>query len=312
MATRVPSCRDRDAPDVVGLSVGLLDRAGLAGLQVPEPDRPVRVTRDQHLAVVREGHARVVRGIFLGVLQARPPRFARRRIPEVDDGAFPALRIESAPRGEDPSVRGEGQGPHERPFRSPVRPVERPRHPAGRGIPEGDLSPVLLWVEGQGGHGLTVRGRRQVPDGAPQRQRPDHRVPGLLRKPPEDMPLEAAPVRLIGSRGCGDGATRPSARRCRSPTPAGSRTYPRCTARGRMSARAPPPCAAWRSARTHWAVLTTRPATSVTTRPASRPATSLFRRPQRSSRSAEEARRARIGRSSRNRRRSSASSSADG
>ena len=190
--------RERDAPDVVGLSVGPLDRAGLAGLQIPEPDRPVRVTRDQHLAVVREGQAQNVRGIFLGVLQARPPRFARRRILEVDDGAFPALWIGSAPRGEDPSVRGEGQGPYPRPFPSRLRPVERPRHPAGRGIPEGDLSPVLLWVEDQGGHGLPVRGRRQVPDGAPQRQRPDHRVPGLLGKPPEDMPLEAAPVRLIG------------------------------------------------------------------------------------------------------------------
>ena len=159
--------RDRDAPDVVGLSVGLLDRAGLAGLQVPEPDRPVRVTRDQHLAVGREGQARVVRGIFLGVLQARPPRFARRRIPEVDEGAFPALWIESAPRGEDPSVRGEGQGPYERPFPSPVRPVERPRHPAGRGIPEGDLSPVLL------------RGRRSR---RPRSDRPGS-PPGPRRRP---------------------------------------------------------------------------------------------------------------------------------
>ena len=166
----------------------------------------------------------------------------------------------------------------------------------------------FAWSKIQDGHGLTVRGRRQVPDGVAQRERPDRSGP--LIAPPEDVPLEAAPVRLAGPGECDDRAARP----CGSTLPASHACWIAIMSevyRSRaMSAQRRLP-AAWRSARIHCDVLTTKPATSVTTRLASRPATSLFRRPQRSSRSAEETRRARIGWSARNRRRSSASAAAD-
>src|SRR4051794_40790124 len=164
----------------------------MTGLEVPKLDRLVVAAGDQRLAVGREGQVEYIFPVTVLSSQA-PSQLTRRRVPDVDQVFFTSACAGMAPRGEETSVRGEGHGALER----SLRPFEGPWLPAGRGIPEEDLVLVVRGIADQDRHGLTVRGRHQVDDEAiVQRERLDRSR--RLIAPPEDVPLEAAPVRLAG------------------------------------------------------------------------------------------------------------------
>src|SRR6516162_6355907 len=80
------------------------------------------------------------------------------------------------------------------------RSPEDPRLPAGRGIPEGDLDTFVGGIGcmhvNEDGQGPAIRGGRKDLGGVADPERAEGS--GSLIIAPEDLPLEAAPVRLAG------------------------------------------------------------------------------------------------------------------
>src|SRR5262249_12877944 len=124
------------------------------------------------------------------------PQSTSRRVPDSDELWLTPCRPEPIPGREDAPVRREGNGVTEE--------LRRLREgtglPAGRGIPEGHLDAILGGIRGmhvdEDGQSPSVRGSRKDPGSVTDSKR----VEGLgsLIMALEDVPLEAAPVRLAG------------------------------------------------------------------------------------------------------------------